>query len=45
MFLVCASDGFSVRLTHGMLLNPVTMRWCWMKDTNLNYALHAVNDR
>jgi len=35
-------DGFSVRLIHGMMLNPVTMSWSWITNTSINYALHAV---
>ena len=35
-------DGFSTRLMHGMLLNPLTFNWSWICDTSVNYALHAV---
>ena len=35
-------DGFSTRLVHGMLLNPVRMNWSWISNTSANYALHAV---
>ena len=35
-------DKFSIRLVHGMALNPLTMRWMWIKDCCVNYAMHAV---
>lgn len=35
-------DGFSMRLVHGMLLNPLTLNWSWSSDTAVGYALHAV---
>ncbi|XP_071493958.1 ubiquinone biosynthesis O-methyltransferase-like [Diadema antillarum] len=28
-----------VKLTHGMLYNPITKRWSWTGDTSINYAL------
>lgn len=30
------------RLVHGMLYLPVFREWRWIKDTSINYALHAV---
>ncbi|KAK6171401.1 hypothetical protein SNE40_019597 [Patella caerulea] len=35
-------NGFSTRLVHGMMYNPVTKRWSWTENTSINYALHAV---
>ncbi|XP_047740733.1 ubiquinone biosynthesis O-methyltransferase, mitochondrial isoform X2 [Hyalella azteca] len=35
--------GLQTRLQHGMLYAPVLDRWCWVADTSVNYALHAVN--
>ncbi|RUS70435.1 hypothetical protein EGW08_021798 [Elysia chlorotica] len=32
----------ATRLLHGMLYNPLTKRWSWIKDTSINYAIHAV---
>ena len=32
---------FNTRLVHGMFLNPCTMKWSWVADTKMNYALHA----
>lgn len=34
--------GFSVKLVHGMTLNPMTLKWKWISRTDINYALHAV---
>lgn len=34
--------GLSTRVIHGMLYNPLTREWRWIKDTTVNYALHAV---
>ena len=34
--------GLSTRVIHGMIYNPLTREWKWIKDTNVNYALHAV---
>lgn len=31
-----------MRLIHGMLYVPVIREWKWIKDTSVNYALHAV---
>lgn len=36
------SNGFSVRTVNGMLYNPLSGSWGWVKNTSLNYALHAV---
>ncbi len=36
------SDGVDTRLIHGMTMNPVTLKWCWINNTSVNYALHAV---
>jgi len=33
------------RLVHGMTINPLTRRWSWIKDTNINYVLHAVKHK
>uniref|UniRef100_A0A0B7A3G2 Ubiquinone biosynthesis O-methyltransferase, mitochondrial n=1 Tax=Arion vulgaris TaxID=1028688 RepID=A0A0B7A3G2_9EUPU len=35
-------NNFITRLVHGMCYNPLTNRWTWIKDTSINYALHAV---
>ncbi|CAG5131547.1 unnamed protein product [Candidula unifasciata] len=35
-------NNFVTRLIHGMCYNPLTKRWSWVKDTSVNYALHAV---
>lgn len=32
------------RMIHGMLYMPVVREWKWIKDTSINYALHAVKD-
>jgi len=34
--------GCQARLLHGMLYTPVVNKWCWVADTSVNYALHAV---
>lgn len=34
--------GLLTRVIHGMLYNPLTREWKWIKDTTVNYALHAV---
>jgi len=39
---ILEKNGFSTRLVHGMLYNPLTKRWSWVKDTSISYALHAV---
>lgn len=36
-------NGFTVRLLHGLSLNPLTLKWNWTKNVTMNYALHAVN--
>ncbi|XP_060070437.1 ubiquinone biosynthesis O-methyltransferase, mitochondrial-like [Ylistrum balloti] len=36
------TNGLTTRLVHGLLYNPLTCRWSWVKDTSMNYALHAV---
>ncbi|XP_069124422.1 ubiquinone biosynthesis O-methyltransferase, mitochondrial-like [Argopecten irradians] len=36
------NNGLTTRLIHGLLYNPLTCRWSWVKDTSMNYALHAV---
>ncbi|XP_046573627.1 ubiquinone biosynthesis O-methyltransferase, mitochondrial-like [Haliotis rubra] len=40
-FMLTQND-MSTRLLHGMMYNPLTKRWSWMKDTSINYAIHAV---
>ncbi|XP_033635143.1 ubiquinone biosynthesis O-methyltransferase, mitochondrial-like isoform X1 [Asterias rubens] len=36
----------NMRLVHGMILNPITMRWSWGSPKACNYAIHAIkNDR
>ncbi|XP_050393381.1 ubiquinone biosynthesis O-methyltransferase, mitochondrial [Patella vulgata] len=35
-------NGFSTRLVHGMMFNPITKRWSWTENTSINYAMHAV---
>ncbi|ESO89114.1 hypothetical protein LOTGIDRAFT_210097 [Lottia gigantea] len=35
-------NGLSTRLVHGMMYNPLSKRWRWIKDTSINYAIHAV---
>ncbi|XP_050403439.1 ubiquinone biosynthesis O-methyltransferase, mitochondrial [Patella vulgata] len=35
-------NGFSTRLVHGMMYNPITKRWSWTENTSINYAIHAV---
>lgn len=37
-----SADDMSARLLHGMMYNPLTKRWSWIKDTSINYAIHAV---
>jgi len=39
---ILEKNGFSTRLVHGMLYNPLTKRWSWVKDTSICYAMHAV---
>nr|XP_054753876.1 ubiquinone biosynthesis O-methyltransferase, mitochondrial-like [Lytechinus pictus] len=39
---VLEESNCSVRLTHGMMYNPITKHWSWMEDTSVNYALCAV---
>ena len=34
--------GCQTRLVHGMAYNPLANSWCWIGDTSVNYALHAV---
>lgn len=34
--------GLSTRVIHGLLYNPLMSEWRWIKDTSVNYALHAV---
>jgi len=41
--LDCA--GCQTRLLHGMLYTPVVNKWCWVADTSVNYALHAVKKK
>jgi len=41
-FLLERNADCSVRLQHGMLYNPLTNSWSWIRDTNVNYALCAV---
>jgi len=36
------SSNMDTRLVHGITINPLTMRWRWIKDTKVNYVLHAV---
>ncbi|KAK7107850.1 ubiquinone biosynthesis O-methyltransferase-like [Littorina saxatilis] len=35
-------NDFSTRLLHGMMYNPLMKRWSWIKNTSVNYAIHAV---
>ena len=34
--------GCQTRLVHGMAYNPLANSWCWIGDTSVHYALHAV---
>ncbi|KAF2352740.1 Ubiquinone biosynthesis O-methyltransferase [Trinorchestia longiramus] len=36
------NSGLHIRLLHGMFYMPGLDRWCWIADTSVNYALHAV---
>lgn len=36
------NNGFRTVLLHGMTLNPISLRWSWISNTSMNYALHAV---
>ncbi|XP_033740929.1 ubiquinone biosynthesis O-methyltransferase, mitochondrial-like [Pecten maximus] len=38
------NNGLATHLIHGLLYNPLTCRWSWVKDTSMNYALHAVKE-
>jgi len=38
-------SGCQVRQLQGMTYNPITNKWCWIKDTSVNYALHVTNRR
>ncbi|XP_071113778.1 ubiquinone biosynthesis O-methyltransferase, mitochondrial-like [Haliotis cracherodii] len=40
-FMLTQND-MSARLLHGMMYNPLSKRWSWIKDTSINYAIHAV---
>jgi len=35
-------EGCSVRMIHGLGYNPITNRWAWIRNTSINYGLHAV---
>ena len=44
--LFLSTDDCNMRLVHGMILNPITMRWSWGSPKACNYAIHAIkNDR
>lgn len=36
------SNGCQVHRVHGMMYNPFGDKWYWVRDTSLNYAIHAV---
>ena len=36
------SDNLHVMLIHGMTMNPCSLRWQWISNTSVNYAVHAV---
>ena len=36
------SDGFTVKLIHGMTLNPLSLKWKWISRTDINYAIHGI---
>jgi len=42
LLMMFVADGFTVRLIHGMTLNPITLNWSWIANTSVGYALHAV---
>lgn len=35
-------EGFNVRLTQGMVYNPVTNRWSWSRSTAVSYAMVGI---
>jgi len=37
--------GCQLRQLQGMTYNPITNKWCWIKDTSVNYALHVTKVR
>ncbi|KAH9490907.1 Hexaprenyldihydroxybenzoate methyltransferase, mitochondrial [Bulinus truncatus] len=37
-----ADNNLTTRLVHGMCYNPLSKRWSSIKDTSINYAIHAV---
>lgn len=40
--LLLEKNNMHTRLIHGMLYLPVFREWNWIKDTSINYAIHAV---
>lgn len=36
-----SENGMQNVTTRGMTMNPFTMRWCWINDTNINYTIYA----
>jgi len=41
-FLLEKNDDCYVRLVHGMMYNPLTNSWSWIRNTSVNYALYGV---
>ncbi|KAL4232575.1 Hexaprenyldihydroxybenzoate methyltransferase [Mactra antiquata] len=40
--VILENNNMDVKMIHGMLYLPVFREWKWVKDTSINYALHAV---
>lgn len=40
--VLLSQNGMNVRLLHGLTMNPLTLKWHWIKDASVNYAMHAI---
>ncbi|KAK6111518.1 3-demethylubiquinone-9 3-O-methyltransferase [Brugia pahangi] len=42
--MILEENGCSLRLSHGMIYNPLTNHWSWSRNTSINYALVAIKN-
>ena len=38
---ILLQNGFETREVRGMTMNPLSMKWYWIENQSINYALHA----
>ncbi|XP_019696365.2 ubiquinone biosynthesis O-methyltransferase, mitochondrial isoform X2 [Harpegnathos saltator] len=42
---ILEKNGCKTKLIHGIIYNPISMKWSWSSNTILNYGLHAVKKK